>query len=226
MSAGLQGAVETAPVTRLHERRSADPADFAVPTGREEEWRFTPLRRLRGLHADSPAGPTAKVTVEVDPAPEVKTFSPNGPAICGPHLYPRGPGERAGVRRLRRGDRDHGARGGRRVPAHRRHRNRPGRRAASYGHLLVQAEPNCGAWSCSTTGAARPTRTTSSSSWATAPAVRGQPAGLGGRHRSPVAALRHPRPGRQAQAHRGHARRIRGPAGAFGPLAVPAATPS
>ena len=45
---GLQGAVETAPVSRLHEQQSFDPADFAVPTGREEEWRFTPLRRLRG----------------------------------------------------------------------------------------------------------------------------------------------------------------------------------
>ena len=49
--AGLQGAVESAaPVSRLHERHSADLADFPVPTGREEEWRFTPLRRLRGLH--------------------------------------------------------------------------------------------------------------------------------------------------------------------------------
>ena len=74
MSAGLQGAVESAPVTRLHEHRSYDPADFAVPSGREEQWRFTPLRRLRGLHGDA-ALPAAKVTVEVDPAPEVKTFS-------------------------------------------------------------------------------------------------------------------------------------------------------
>jgi Fe-S cluster assembly protein SufD len=74
MSAGLQGAIESAPVTRLHGRRSYDPADFPVPNGREEEWRFTPLRRLRGLHADSPQVPAAKVTVEVDPAPEVKTF--------------------------------------------------------------------------------------------------------------------------------------------------------
>ena len=37
MSAGLQGAIESAPVTRLHEHRSYDPADFAVPGGREEE---------------------------------------------------------------------------------------------------------------------------------------------------------------------------------------------
>ena len=75
MSAGLQGAIETAPVTRLHEHRSYDLADFAVPDGREEEWRFTPLRRLRGLHTDSPPEPTATVDVQVDPAPEVKTFS-------------------------------------------------------------------------------------------------------------------------------------------------------
>jgi len=33
-----------APLSRLHERRSCDPADFPVPTGREQEWRFTPLR--------------------------------------------------------------------------------------------------------------------------------------------------------------------------------------
>jgi Fe-S cluster assembly protein SufD len=69
--ASLQGAVETtAPVSRLHEQRSYDPADFGVPTGREEEWRFTPLRRLRGLHTDAPL-PGGKVTVECDPAPEV-----------------------------------------------------------------------------------------------------------------------------------------------------------
>ena len=58
MSSALQGAVESgAPVSRLHERQSYDPADFPVPTGREEEWRFTPLRRLRGLHSDSDLAP-------------------------------------------------------------------------------------------------------------------------------------------------------------------------
>ena len=60
----LQGAVEsTAPVSRLHAHR----AEFPVPTGREEEWRFTPLRRLRGLHAAQPL-PAGKVHVGVDAA--------------------------------------------------------------------------------------------------------------------------------------------------------------
>jgi Fe-S cluster assembly protein SufD len=67
----LQGAVESAaPRSRLHDRGSYDPADFAVPKGREEEWRFTPLRRLRGLHSESGAG-DGKVGVEVNADPRV-----------------------------------------------------------------------------------------------------------------------------------------------------------
>jgi Fe-S cluster assembly protein SufD len=70
--AGISGALEsTAPVSRLHEHQSYDPADFPVPTGREEEWRFTPLRRLRGLHGADPL-PEGKWHQEVTPAPEVK----------------------------------------------------------------------------------------------------------------------------------------------------------
>jgi Fe-S cluster assembly protein SufD len=69
--AALQGAVEaTAPVSRLHEHQSFSLDDFPVPTGREEEWRFTPLRRLRGLHSDSPTA-GGKVTVGADAAPSV-----------------------------------------------------------------------------------------------------------------------------------------------------------
>src|ERR1700728_1040710 len=68
----LQGAVESdTPVSRLHEHASYDPADFEVPTGREEEWRFTPLRRLRGLHEGGPLA-AHPVTGEVDAAPEFK----------------------------------------------------------------------------------------------------------------------------------------------------------
>jgi Fe-S cluster assembly protein SufD len=66
----LAGAVETAPVSSLHSTGSANPDDFAVPTGREEEWRFTPLNRLRKLHADAPFG-SSGVTVAVEAAPEL-----------------------------------------------------------------------------------------------------------------------------------------------------------
>jgi len=68
----LQGAAESGgvPVSRLHERQSFDPADFPVPTGREEEWRFTPLRRLRGLHTEAEL-PAGKVSVGADAAPRV-----------------------------------------------------------------------------------------------------------------------------------------------------------
>ena len=65
----LSSAVETAPVSSLHSFGSADPDDFAVPTGREEEWRFTPLNRLRALHSGAPF--TGAVSVEVEAAPEV-----------------------------------------------------------------------------------------------------------------------------------------------------------
>jgi len=56
--------------SKLHALASHDPADFAVPSGRDEEWRFTPLRKLRGL-ADGSAAPDGKVVVEVDAAPEI-----------------------------------------------------------------------------------------------------------------------------------------------------------
>ncbi len=68
---GLQGAVETAgPVSKLHARESFAPSDFPVPTGREEEWRFTPLRRLRGLHNDA-ALDAGKVEVAADAEAEI-----------------------------------------------------------------------------------------------------------------------------------------------------------
>src|SRR3954452_2356332 len=43
--------------------------DFPVPTGREEAWRFTPTRRLRGLFEPLPDGGDGKIVVDVD-APE------------------------------------------------------------------------------------------------------------------------------------------------------------
>jgi Fe-S cluster assembly protein SufD len=56
----------TAPVDARPRRiASFELADFPVPRGKEEDWRFTPLRRLRGLHnGEAVAG--GKVDVEVD----------------------------------------------------------------------------------------------------------------------------------------------------------------
>jgi Fe-S cluster assembly protein SufD len=41
-------------ISHLHPEGSFDVADHPVPTGREEVWRFTPLKRMRGLHDDAP----------------------------------------------------------------------------------------------------------------------------------------------------------------------------
>jgi Fe-S cluster assembly protein SufD len=46
-------ALETRVDSHLHPARSFEVDDHAVPTGREEIWRFTPLKRLRGLHDDA-----------------------------------------------------------------------------------------------------------------------------------------------------------------------------
>ncbi|CAM3133319.1 Fe-S cluster assembly protein SufD [Saccharomonospora xinjiangensis] len=49
---------------------SYDVKAFEVPGGREENWRFTPMKRLRGLH-DGSAKATGEVTLEAEAAPEV-----------------------------------------------------------------------------------------------------------------------------------------------------------
>ncbi|MDO5630134.1 MAG: Fe-S cluster assembly protein SufD [Mobilicoccus sp.] len=52
----LRGAVEsTVPEqSRAEWRTSYDVADFGVPTGREEGWRFTPVKKLADLFGDEP----------------------------------------------------------------------------------------------------------------------------------------------------------------------------
>jgi Fe-S cluster assembly protein SufD len=79
----LSGAVESAaPVSRLHERQSYDPADFPVPSGREEEWRFTPLRRLRGLHTgNAPSGGQLAVVADAGPRVTVEKVERGDPRI-------------------------------------------------------------------------------------------------------------------------------------------------
>ncbi|MEU3192223.1 Fe-S cluster assembly protein SufD [Streptomyces sp. NPDC006992] len=57
-------AAESTTATRMSAPPSFDVADFPVPHGREEEWRFTPLDRLKGLH-DGTAQATGSVKTEV-----------------------------------------------------------------------------------------------------------------------------------------------------------------
>ncbi len=53
---------------------SFDVNAFEVPGGRDELWRFTPLKRLRGLHdGTAPATGTAAITVSEHPAVTVET---------------------------------------------------------------------------------------------------------------------------------------------------------
>lgn len=61
-------AAESTVATRMSAPPSFDVADFPVPNGREEEWRFTPLARLKGLH-DGTAVANGTMKAQID-APE------------------------------------------------------------------------------------------------------------------------------------------------------------
>ncbi|BBZ14061.1 Fe-S cluster assembly protein SufD [Mycobacterium branderi] len=73
----LTEAVEGSALTAANKGEvftSFDVDAFEVPHGRDEIWRFTPLRRLRGLHDGSaPATGIAKVTVAERPGVTVET---------------------------------------------------------------------------------------------------------------------------------------------------------
>ncbi|MFF0065097.1 Fe-S cluster assembly protein SufD [Streptomyces sp. NPDC005279] len=62
-------AAESTVATRMSAPPSFDVADFPVPHGREEEWRFTPLERLAGLHDGTAVATGSAVKVAID-APE------------------------------------------------------------------------------------------------------------------------------------------------------------
>jgi Fe-S cluster assembly protein SufD len=76
------------PKTRAQALRSYDVADFPPLTGREEEWRFTPLRRLRGLAtADGATGVVAGPKPEYGQLPAgvtVSTVAHNGADVNRP----------------------------------------------------------------------------------------------------------------------------------------------
>ncbi len=74
---GLTEAVEgssLAAANKAEQFASFDVDAFEVPGGRDELWRFTPLRRLRGLHDGSAhATASARITVEERPGVRVET---------------------------------------------------------------------------------------------------------------------------------------------------------
>ena len=69
-----------APILSARDRFTAYDVDaFEVPAGREENWRFTPMRRLHGLHtATAPFDATATVTVA---GAEAETVGRDDPRI-------------------------------------------------------------------------------------------------------------------------------------------------
>jgi len=82
--------------SHLHPVASFDLADHPMPTGREEVWRFTPLKRLRGALEDQPTDTgdgTVAATYDVEAGDEVTigTLAP-GQAPRGTALVP---GDRA-----------------------------------------------------------------------------------------------------------------------------------
>ncbi|WP_369037502.1 Fe-S cluster assembly protein SufD [Streptomyces adonidis] len=76
-SIAVAAAAESTVATRMSAPPSFDVADFPVPHGREEEWRFTPLDRLRGLHDGTAVATGAGVKVDVQ-APEGVTVEAVG----------------------------------------------------------------------------------------------------------------------------------------------------
>ncbi|WP_405684581.1 Fe-S cluster assembly protein SufD [Streptomyces sp. NBC_01387] len=70
-------AAESTVATRMSAPPSFDVADFPVPRGREEEWRFTPLERLKGLHDGTAVASGSGVQIEVS-APEGVTVETVG----------------------------------------------------------------------------------------------------------------------------------------------------
>ncbi len=72
----------TAPATDHAPRvLSRDPADFPVPTGREEEWRFTPLRRFARLLDGTSSGASLTVSSAMPDGVVIEELAADDPAL-------------------------------------------------------------------------------------------------------------------------------------------------
>ncbi len=86
--AGSHGGPARPPGDARPERRtSRDPDSFPLPHGREEDWRFTPLARMRALL--EPFTPDGKLVIEVQAPPEVEVRQVDGTdSLVGCALIP------------------------------------------------------------------------------------------------------------------------------------------
>lgn len=75
MTSTYAGPVETRTISHLHPAGSFAVADHPIPSGREEVWRFTPLRRVEALLQGTPQG-TIDVAVEAPAVVGVATLAP------------------------------------------------------------------------------------------------------------------------------------------------------
>jgi Fe-S cluster assembly protein SufD len=75
-----KGNVEAAPLTSAAERvASYDAAAFPPPSGREEEWRFTPFRRLRGILDAGPSASRLKCTTDLPDGADLLELAADDP---------------------------------------------------------------------------------------------------------------------------------------------------
>ncbi len=80
----VASAIETSDkvASHLHPEGSFAVEDHAVPTGREEIWRFTPLKRLRGLHTDADlSGLTVGVEADAPEGVRVERLDADSPLL-------------------------------------------------------------------------------------------------------------------------------------------------
>lgn len=78
----LADALELATESHLHPTGSFDLADHEVPKGREEVWRFTPLKRLKSLHDGTfAAGGAIRSTVDAPAGVEVSLVDREDPRV-------------------------------------------------------------------------------------------------------------------------------------------------
>jgi Fe-S cluster assembly protein SufD len=68
--------------SRADSLRSADPDAYGVPTGREEEWRFTPLKPLRDLLEGEPSTAHLSWTTDLPDGVTTRTAGPDDPVAA------------------------------------------------------------------------------------------------------------------------------------------------